>query len=88
MPTLEHVHTLRILEVKQTLEAGKIPVEVIARNMGFCGRLARRKERLTPAQYRRVSGDSAGVGERKKPVHQSPWTVRPGWVRLLTGITY
>lgn len=58
---LEYVHTLRIEEAKQMLEAGSEPVESIARGVGyedagFFARLFRRKVGLTPAQYRRRFG--------------------------------
>ena len=58
MPPLEYVHTLRIEEAKQMLEAGDAPVEAIAcevgyEDAGFFGRLFRRKVKLTPMQYRR-----------------------------------
>lgn len=58
MPPLEYVHTLRIEEAKQMLEADDAPVEAIAQEVGyedagFFGRLFRRKVKLSPAQYRR-----------------------------------
>lgn len=58
MTPLDYVHTLRIEEAKQMLEAGNAPVEAIAQEVGyedaaFFGRLFRREVRLTPAQYRR-----------------------------------
>jgi transcriptional regulator GlxA family with amidase domain len=58
MSPLEYVHTLRLEEAKQMLEAGELPVEAIALEVGyqdasFFGRLFRRKVALTPAQYRR-----------------------------------
>jgi transcriptional regulator GlxA family with amidase domain len=58
MSPLEYVHTLRLEEAKQMLEAGDAPVEAIAVEVGyqdasFFGRLFRRKVALTPAQYRR-----------------------------------
>ena len=58
MGPLEYVHTLRLEEAKQMLEAGDTPVEAIALEVGyqdasFFGRLFRRKVALTPAQYRR-----------------------------------
>jgi transcriptional regulator GlxA family with amidase domain len=58
---LEYVHTLRIEEAKQMLEAGHEPVEQIAAEVGygdpaFFSRLFRRKVNLTPAQYRRRFG--------------------------------
>lgn len=61
MPPLEYVHTLRIEEAKQMLEAGDAPIEAIASEVGyedagFFGRLFRRKVHLTPAQYRKRFG--------------------------------
>ncbi|MBX3603847.1 MAG: helix-turn-helix domain-containing protein [Piscinibacter sp.] len=58
MTPLEYVHTLRLEEAKQMLEAGDAPVEAIAFEVGyqdasFFGRLFRRKVALTPAQYRK-----------------------------------
>lgn len=58
MTPLDYVHTLRIEEAKQMLEAGDEPVEAIAQAVGyedaaFFGRLFRRAVQLTPAQYRR-----------------------------------
>lgn len=61
---LEYVHTLRLEEAKQMLEAGNEPVEAIAlevgyQDAGFFGRLFRRKVGLSPAQYRRRFGGLA-----------------------------
>lgn len=61
MPPLEYVHSLRLEEAKQMLEAGALPVEAIAHEVGyedaaFFSRLFRRKVRLTPAQYRKRFG--------------------------------
>lgn len=58
---LEYVHTLRLEEAKQMLEAGDEPVEAVAtavgyEDAGFFSRLFRRKVGLTPAQYRRRFG--------------------------------
>ena len=58
---LEYVHTLRLEEAKQMLEAGNEPIEAIANAIGyqdpaFFGRLFKRKVGLTPAQYRRRFG--------------------------------
>ena len=55
---LEYVHTLRLEEAKQMLEATDQPVEGVAEAVGyedaaFFGRLFRRHVGLTPAQYRR-----------------------------------
>lgn len=61
MPPLEYVHTLRIEEAKQMLEAGSDPVEAIANDVGyedagFFSRLFRRKVSLGPAEYRKRFG--------------------------------
>ncbi len=61
MSPLEYIHTLRLEEAKQMLEAGDEPVEAIALEVGyqdasFFGRLFHRKVGLTPAQYRRRFG--------------------------------
>jgi transcriptional regulator GlxA family with amidase domain len=61
MTPMEYVHTLRLEEAKQMLEAGEEPVEQIALAVGyedasFFGRLFRRRVGLTPAQYRRRFG--------------------------------
>ncbi|HSW25121.1 MAG TPA: helix-turn-helix domain-containing protein [Burkholderiaceae bacterium] len=61
MAPLDYVHTLRLEEAKQMLEASELPVEAIALEVGyqdasFFGRLFRRKVALTPAQYRRRFG--------------------------------
>jgi len=61
MSPLEYVHTLRLEEAKQMLEAGDEPVEAIACEVGyqdasFFSRLFRRRVALTPAQYRRRFG--------------------------------
>jgi transcriptional regulator GlxA family with amidase domain len=58
---LEYIHTLRIEEAKQMLEASDLPIEAIAEEVGyqdtsFFGRLFKRKVILTPAQYRRRFG--------------------------------
>jgi len=58
---IEYVHTLRLEEAKQMLEAGDLPVEAVANEVGyedssFFGRLFRRKVGLTPAQYRKRFG--------------------------------
>ena len=55
---MEYIHTLRLEEAKQMLEAGDLPVEAVASEVGyedasFFGRLFRRKVGLTPAQYRK-----------------------------------
>lgn len=61
MSPLEYVHTLRLEEAKQMLEAGDEPIEGIALEVGyqdasFFSRLFRRRVALTPAQYRRRFG--------------------------------
>ena len=58
---MEYVHTLRLEEAKQLLEAGDDPVEGVAEAVGyedaaFFRRLFRRKVGMTPAQYRRRFG--------------------------------
>lgn len=58
---LEYVHTLRLEEAKQLLEASEQPVEMVAlevgyQDAGFFTRLFRRKVGLSPAQYRRRFG--------------------------------
>jgi transcriptional regulator GlxA family with amidase domain len=58
---LEYVHTLRLEEAKQMLEASDTSVEDIANEVGyedagFFSRLFRRQVRLTPAQYRKRFG--------------------------------
>jgi transcriptional regulator GlxA family with amidase domain len=62
MSPLDYVHTLRLEEGKQMLEAGELSIESIAgevgyEDAGFFGRLFRRRVGMTPAQYRkRFSG--------------------------------
>ena len=61
MSPLEYVHTLRLEEAKQMLEAGTETIEAIANAVGygdaaFFTRLFRRRVALTPAQYRRRFG--------------------------------
>jgi transcriptional regulator GlxA family with amidase domain len=61
MSPLEYVHTLRLEEAKQMLEADNAPVEAIANEVGyedagFFSRLFRRQVALTPAQYRKRFG--------------------------------
>jgi transcriptional regulator GlxA family with amidase domain len=61
MAPLEYVHTLRLEEAKQMLEAGDAPIEAIAQDVGyedagFFSRLFRRHVNLTPAQYRKRFG--------------------------------
>ncbi|MFP5406349.1 MAG: GlxA family transcriptional regulator, partial [Gammaproteobacteria bacterium] len=61
MSPLEYVHTLRLEEAKQMLEAGDESVEAIALEVGyqdasFFGQLFVRRVALTPAQYRRRFG--------------------------------
>jgi transcriptional regulator GlxA family with amidase domain len=58
MSPMEYVHTLRLEEAKQALEAGDQSIEAIASEVGyedagFFGRLFRRKVGVTPAQYRK-----------------------------------
>jgi transcriptional regulator GlxA family with amidase domain len=61
MAPLAYVHTLRLEEAKQMLEATDDPVEAIAAEVGyedagFFARLFKRHVDLTPAQYRRRFG--------------------------------
>ncbi len=61
MSPIEYVHTLRIEEAKQMLEAGDDPVEAIANDVGyedagFFGKLFRRNVGLTPKEYRKRFG--------------------------------
>jgi len=61
MSPLEYVHTLRLEEAKQMLEATEAPVEAIAQEVGyedagFFSRLFRRHVQLTPAEYRKRFG--------------------------------
>lgn len=61
MGPLEYVHTLRLEEAKQMLEATDDPIEAIANEVGyedagFFSRLFRRKVNLTPGDYRRRFG--------------------------------
>ncbi|MDT3680485.1 MAG: helix-turn-helix domain-containing protein [Burkholderiaceae bacterium] len=72
MSPLEYVHTLRLEEAKQMLEAGDEPVEAIAWEVGyqdasFFARLFRRRVSLTPAQYRRRFG-----GLKRRIEHVAP----------------
>lgn len=61
MSPLEYVHTLRMEEAKQMLEAGDAPIEAIAgevgyEDAGFFSRLFKRRVNLSPAQYRKRFG--------------------------------
>lgn len=61
---LDYVHTLRLEEAKQLLEATDLPIEAVALDVGyqdaaFFARLFKRKVCLTPAQYRRRFGTLA-----------------------------
>lgn len=73
MSPLEYIHTVRLEEAKQLLEASDLPVGAIAVEVGyqdasFFGRLFRRKATLTPAQYRRKFGAlSAQLREVAEP---------------------
>lgn len=58
MAPMEYVHALRVEEAKYMLEAGDLPAEAIANEVGYedagyFGRLFRKKVGLTPMQYRR-----------------------------------
>ncbi|MET0378584.1 MAG: helix-turn-helix domain-containing protein [Spongiibacteraceae bacterium] len=66
MSPLEYVHTLRLEEAKQMLEASALAVEAIANEIGyedagFFSRLFKRQVGLTPAQYRKRFGSLRGV---------------------------
>lgn len=66
MSPLQYVHTQRLEEAKQLLEASTLSVEAIAlevgyQDAGFFGRLFRRQVGLTPARYRRRFG---ALGQR------------------------
>lgn len=70
---LEYVHTLRLEEAKQMLEAGDEPVEAIAEAVGyedaaFFSRLFRRRVGLSPGRYRRRFGGLREV--LGQPVHE------------------
>jgi len=70
MSALDYIHTLRLEEAKQMLEATALPVEAVAQEVGyqdasFFGRLFKRKVALTPAQYRRRFG---ALGEQLRRV--------------------
>ncbi len=61
MSPLEYVHTLRLEEAKQMLEATEESIEAIANEVGyedagFFSRLFKRQVNLTPAQYRKRFG--------------------------------
>ena len=61
MSPLEYVHTLRLEEAKQMLEASDLPIEAIANEVGyedagFFARLFKRNVDLTPGQYRKRFG--------------------------------
>ncbi|ANQ86984.1 AraC family transcriptional regulator [Azoarcus olearius] len=61
MSPMEYVHTLRLEEAKQMLEASTLAVEAVALELGyedasFFNRLFRREVGLTPAAYRRRFG--------------------------------
>lgn len=63
---LEYVHTLRLEEAKQMLEAGNDPVEAVAEAVGyedsaFFSRLFSRRVGLSPGRYRRRFGGLRAV---------------------------
>jgi transcriptional regulator GlxA family with amidase domain len=69
MAPLDYVHTLRLEEAKQMLEATDQPIEAIANEVGyedagFFSRLFKRNVNLTPAQYRRRFGGMRKALER------------------------
>jgi transcriptional regulator GlxA family with amidase domain len=72
MAPLEYVHTLRIEEAKQMLEAGDASIEAIANEIGyedagFFARLFRRKVSLTPSGYRRRFGSMRRAMQMRAP---------------------
>src|SRR3546814_16152484 len=61
MSPLAYVHTLRLEEAKQQLEATRLPIEAVAaecgyEDAGYFSRLFTRRVGLTPASYRRRFG--------------------------------
>jgi transcriptional regulator GlxA family with amidase domain len=78
MSPIEYVHTLRLEEAKQMLEASDAPIEAIAFEVGyqdasFFGRLFRRRVALTPAQYRRRFGNlKRRLSEAQSPIGSVP----------------
>src|SRR3546814_7135347 len=61
MSPLAYVHTLRLEEAKQQLEATRLPIEAVAaecgyEDAGYFSRLFTRRVGLTPANYRRRFG--------------------------------
>lgn len=71
MSPLEYVHTLRLEEAKQMLEAGSDSIEAIANEVGyedagFFSRLFKRHVNLTPAQYRKRFGSMRRTLERRR----------------------
>jgi transcriptional regulator GlxA family with amidase domain len=80
MSPLDYIHTVRLEEAKQLLEATELPVEAIALEVGyqdasFFGRLFRRKAALTPAQYRRRFGP---LNAQLRRVAQPAGSATPG----------
>lgn len=84
MSPLEYVHTLRLEEAKQMLEATDEPIEAIANEVGyedagFFSRLFRRSVNLTPSQYRRRFGGMrrALQGGAATPISRAAGSGRP-----------
>jgi transcriptional regulator GlxA family with amidase domain len=81
MSPLEYIHTLRLEEAKQMLEATDLPVEAVAFEVGyqdtsFFGRLFRRKVTLTPAQYRKRFGALGAQLRRAAAADDAPQASR------------
>ncbi|WP_227977878.1 helix-turn-helix domain-containing protein [Arenimonas daejeonensis] len=69
---LEYVHTLRLEEAKQMLEAGEEAIEVVAeavgyQDPGFFSRLFKRKVGLSPLHYRRRFGSMRRMLQSDRP---------------------
>lgn len=81
MSPMEYVHTLRLEEAKQMLETGELPVDAIAREVGyedaaFFSRLFQRHVGVTPGRYRRrFAGLRQALGDSAQ---RSEHSVAPG----------
>ena len=73
MSPLQYVHTVRLEEAKQLLEASEDSIEAIAEQVGYedagyFARLFKREVNLTPAQYRkRFAGLREVLQQGRKP---------------------